>query len=70
MQTARDIIARLQVALADDEREEILQHSRDAEAHLAETVRAALDEDLPRDTREVLEDLLQVPELAAALGAG
>ena len=70
VQTARDVLARLQLALAEDEREEILEHSRAAEVDLAEKVHAALEEDLPADTRMVLEDLLTVPELAAALGPG
>jgi hypothetical protein len=70
LQTAKDVLAWVQVALADDQRDQVLQRSRHAEEHLAETVRAALDEDLPSDTRAVLQDLLTVPELRAALGSG
>ena len=38
-----------------------------AEEHLAQTVRAALEHDLPAETRAVLEGLLRVPELPATL---
>jgi Domain of unknown function (DUF2383) len=69
LQAARDVLARLQVAVMDDPREQVLQRCRHAEEHLAEMVRAAQGEDLPSDTRAVLESLLTVPELTAALGS-
>lgn len=70
LQTAKDLLARLQIAITDDQRDQVAQRCRHAEEHLAELVRAALDEDLPSDTREVLEHLLTAPELRAALDSG
>jgi uncharacterized protein (TIGR02284 family) len=67
LQAAKDLFARLQVAVADDQRDQVAQRSRYAEEHLAQTVRAALEHDLPADTRAVLEGLLRVPELPATL---
>lgn len=64
-QAAKDVLAWVQDALADDQREQVVQRCRQAEADLAARARAAVDEDLPADTRTVLEDLLRVPELAA-----
>jgi uncharacterized protein (TIGR02284 family) len=70
LQAARDVLARLQVAVTDDPRDQVLQRCRHAEEHLADLVRAAQGEDLPSDTREVLEHLLTTPELRAALDLG
>jgi hypothetical protein len=69
LQAAKDVLAWVQDALADDQRDQVLQRCRQAEEHLALKVRAALDEDLPSDTRAVLEQLGAVPELGAALGS-
>jgi predicted Fe-S protein YdhL (DUF1289 family) len=69
LQAAKDVLAWVQGALADDQRDQVLQRCRQAEEHLAEKVRAALAEDLPSDTRALLEQLLIVPELGAALGS-
>jgi hypothetical protein len=69
LQTATDLLARLQVAMADDERDEIVQRSRHTEEDLAENVRAALEQDLPADTRTLLESLPGGPDVAAALHA-
>jgi uncharacterized membrane protein YccC len=70
LQAAKDVLAWVQDALADDQRDQVLERSRQAEEHLALKVRAALDEDLPSDTRALLEQLSTVPELRAALGSG
>jgi uncharacterized protein (TIGR02284 family) len=70
LQTAKDLLARLQVAVADDQGDQVAQRCRHAEEHLAEKVGAALEEDLPADTRAVLEGLLGVPELPSALHPG
>lgn len=70
LQTAKDLLARLQVAVADDQRDQVAQRCRHAEEHLAERIRAALEEDLPADTRALLESLLSVPELPATLDPG
>jgi uncharacterized protein (TIGR02284 family) len=70
LQAAKDLLARVQVAIAGDQRDQVVQRCRHAEEHLAEMVRAALEEDLPADTRAVLERLLSGPELAAALNPG
>ena len=70
LQTAKDVLARLQVAVMDDPRDQVLQRCRYAEEQLADLVRAAQGEDLPSDTREVLEHLLTTPELRAALDPG
>jgi uncharacterized protein (TIGR02284 family) len=67
LQTARDLLARLQVAIADDQRDQVAQRSRHAEEHLAERVNAALEQDLPAETRAALEGLLRVPEMPATL---
>jgi uncharacterized protein (TIGR02284 family) len=69
LQAAKDVLAWVQDALADDQRDQVLQRCGQAEEHLALKVRAALDEDLPSDTRAVLEQLGAVPELGAALGS-
>jgi uncharacterized protein (TIGR02284 family) len=61
LQTATDLLARLQVAMADDERDQVVQRSRQAEEDLTAKVRAALEENLPADTRAVLQDLLAAP---------
>ena len=68
LQAAKDVLAWVQDALADDQRDQVLERSRQAEEHLTEKVRAALDEDVPSDTRALLEQLSAVPELRAALG--
>jgi uncharacterized protein (TIGR02284 family) len=70
LQAAKDLFARLQVALAGDQRDQVVQRCRQAEEHLAEKVGAALAQDLPADTRAVLESLAAVPELTLALGPG
>ena len=70
LQAAKSVLVWVQAALAEDRRDEVLQHCRQAEEDLAEKVRAALEEDLPADTRAVLEQLLSVPELDAPSGAG
>jgi uncharacterized protein (TIGR02284 family) len=70
LQAAKDVLAWVQDALADDQRDQVLERSRQAEEHLAEKVRAALEEDVPSDTRALLEQLPGVPELRAALGSG
>ena len=70
LQTAKDLLARLQVAMADDQRDQVAHRSRHAEEHLAETVAAALQQDLPAETRAALEGLLSVPEMPAALEPG
>jgi hypothetical protein len=70
LQAAKDLLARLQVAMANDQRDQVAQRCRHAEEHLAERVREALQEDLPADTRALLESILGVPELTAALGTG
>ena len=70
LQAAKDLFARLQVALAGDQRDQVVQRCRHAEEHLAERVGMALAQDLPADTRAVLESLLAVPELTVALGSG
>jgi hypothetical protein len=70
LQAATDLLARLQVAMAEDERDQVVQRSRHAEEDLAEKVRAALDQDLPADTRVLLESMLGGPDIPAALGAG
>jgi uncharacterized protein (TIGR02284 family) len=70
LQAAKDLLARLQIAMASDQRDQVAQRCRHAEEHLAERVRAALEEDLPADTRAVLESILGGPELTAALDAG
>jgi hypothetical protein len=67
LQTAKDLLARLQVAVADDQRDQVAQRCRHAEEHLAERVRAALEHDLPAETRAMLEGLLRVPALPATL---
>jgi uncharacterized protein (TIGR02284 family) len=69
LQAAKDVLAWVQDALADDQRDQVLQRCRQVEEHLALKVREALDEDLPSDTRAVLEQLGAVPELSAALGS-
>lgn len=69
LQAAKDVLGWVQIALADDQRDQVLQRCRQAEEHLAEKVRAALEEDLPSDTRAALEHLPTVPELSAALGS-
>jgi uncharacterized protein DUF2383 len=68
LQAARDVLAWVQDALADDQRDQVLERSRQAEKHLAEQVRTALGEDLPSDTRALLEQLPTVPELRAVPG--
>jgi hypothetical protein len=68
LQAAKDVLAWLQDALADDQRDQILERSRQAEEHLAEQVRAALGEHLPSDTQALVEQLPTVPELRAVLG--
>jgi hypothetical protein len=70
LQAAKDVLAWVQDALAGDQRDQVLERSRQAEEHLAEQVRAALGEDLPSDTQALLEQLPTVPELRAALGSG
>jgi hypothetical protein len=70
LQAAKDVLAWVQDALADDRRDQVLERSRQAEEHLAEKVRAALEEDVPSDTRALLEQLPGVPELRTALGSG
>jgi hypothetical protein len=70
LQAAKDLLARLQVAMANDQRDQVAQRCRHAEEHLAERVGEALQEDLPADTRALLESILGVPELTAALGTG
>jgi uncharacterized protein (TIGR02284 family) len=70
LQAARDLLARLQVAMADDRSDQVAQRCRHAEEHLAGRVGAALEEDLPAETRAVLESLRSVPELPAALDSG
>jgi uncharacterized protein (TIGR02284 family) len=70
LQTARDLLARLQVAIADDQRDQVAQRSRHAEEHLAERVAAALEQDLPAETRAALEGLLRVPEMPVTLEPG
>jgi hypothetical protein len=70
LQAAADLLARLQVAMADDERDEVVQRSRHTEEDLAEKVRAALAQDLPADTQALLESTLGEPEVATALHAG
>jgi len=70
LEAAKDLLARLQVAIASDQRDRVVQRCRHAEEHLAERVREALEEDLPADTRAVLESIPGVPELTAALGTG
>ena len=70
LQAAKDLLARLQIAMASDQRDQVAQRCRHAEEHLAERVRAALEEDLPADTRAVLESILGGSELTAALDAG
>jgi hypothetical protein len=69
LQAAKSVLAWVQAALAEDRRDEVLQHCRQAEEDLAGTVRAALEEDLPADTRAVLEQLT-VPEPVAPSGVG
>jgi uncharacterized protein (TIGR02284 family) len=70
LQAAKSVLVWVQAALAEDRRDEVLQHCRQAEEDLAEKVRAAIEEDLPADTRAVLEQLLSVPELDAPSGSG
>jgi Domain of unknown function (DUF2383) len=70
LQAAKDVLAWVQDALADDQRDQVLERSRQAEEHLTEKVRAALEEDVPSDSRALLEQLPGVPELRAALGSG
>ena len=70
LQAAKDLLARLQIAIAGDQRDQVVQRSRHAEEHLAERVGVALEVDLAADTRGVLENLLAVPELTAALDPG
>jgi uncharacterized protein (TIGR02284 family) len=70
LQAAKDLLARLQVAIAGNQRDQVVQRSRHAEEHLAERVGVALEEDLAADTRAVLENLLAVPELTAVLDPG
>jgi hypothetical protein len=65
LQAAKDVLAWVQVTLAEDHRDQVLQRCRQAEEQLAGKARAALDEDLPPETRAVLEQLLTVPELSA-----
>jgi uncharacterized protein (TIGR02284 family) len=67
LQAAKDLLARLQIAMADDQRDQVAQRSRHAEEHLAERVRAALEEDLPAETRAVLESFLGAPALPQVL---
>jgi uncharacterized protein (TIGR02284 family) len=68
LETARDLLARVRVAFSGDKGEQVLQQARDVEAHLAETVRSALEQDLPADTRATLQDLLAEAESKGALG--
>jgi Domain of unknown function (DUF2383) len=70
LQAARDVLAWVHDALAGDQRDQVLERSRQAEEQLAEKVRVALGEDLPSDTQALLEQLPAVPELRAALGSG
>ena len=69
LQAAKSVLGWLQAALAEDRRDEVLQHCRQAEEDLAAKARAALEEDLPPDTRAVLEQL-SVPELGELAGSG
>jgi hypothetical protein len=66
LQTARDLLARLQAALATDQRDQVLRRCRETEEQLVEMVRLALAEALAPDTRAILEQLLTAPELRAA----
>lgn len=68
LETARQLLSRVLVALSDDRRDQILQHARHVEEHLATAVRSALEQDLPADTAAVLEAMLVAPEADAALG--
>jgi uncharacterized protein (TIGR02284 family) len=70
LQTAKDLLARLQLAMADDQHDQVVQRCRHAEEYLAERLRAALAEDLPADTRAVLERLLTASGPRAALDPG
>jgi uncharacterized protein (TIGR02284 family) len=70
LQSAKDLIARLQVAIAGDQRDQIVQRARHAEEHLAEQVEAALEQDLPAETRALLESIAGLPELGATFGTG
>jgi uncharacterized protein (TIGR02284 family) len=70
LQAAKSVLGWLQAALAEDRRDEVLQHCRQAEEDLAAKARAALEQDLPPDTRAVLEQLVSVPELDEPSGTG
>jgi len=70
LQAAKSMLGWLQAALAEDRRDEVLQHCRQAEEDLAAKARAALEQDLPPDTRAVLEELVSAPELGEPGGSG
>lgn len=70
LQAAKDLLARLQVAIAGDHRDQVLQRCRHAEEHLAERVEAALEQDLPAETRALLESIAGVPELGTPFDSG
>jgi uncharacterized protein (TIGR02284 family) len=68
LEAAKELLARVRVAFSEDKHQQVLQQARDVEAQLAEAVRAALEQDLPADTRATLQDLLAAVESEAALG--
>lgn len=70
LQAAKSVLVWVQAALAEDRRDEVLQYCRQAEEDLAGKVRAALEQELPADTRAALQQLLSVPELDAPSGVG
>ena len=68
LQAAKSVLEWLQAALAEDRRDEVLQHCRQAEEALTGRARAALEQDLPPDTRAVVEQLVRAPELGENFG--
>jgi uncharacterized protein (TIGR02284 family) len=68
LEAAKELLARVRVAFSEDKRQQVRQQAQEVEAHLAEAVRGALEQDLPADTRTALQDLLAAVDLEAALG--
>ena len=55
---AADVVSHIKAALAANDRGEAIERSNQAEAALAEAVRAALEQDLPPDCRRDVERIL------------
>lgn len=65
LEIAKDLVARVRVAFSEDKGEQVMQLVADVETHLAGSVRGALEQELPADTRAALQDLLAAVESEA-----